>query len=156
MQTGALVGFMSKRVLGQYELVLPSSEGETDSIFFVGPNILALERAHQFNPAEFRAWIALHECAHRAQFLGVPWMKDYFLGLVSYSLYLWHFVVLQQADLIFGEAYTGMQGLPKFLVSLALVVLVSTVSYYVFERPFFRLGARSKPSGQAPDSKTDP
>ncbi len=83
MQTGALVGFMSKRVLGQYELVLPSSEGETDSIFFVGPNILALERAHQFKPSEFRAWIALHECAHRAQFLGVPWMKEYFLGLVN-------------------------------------------------------------------------
>ena len=83
VQTGALVGFMSKRVLGQYELVLPSAEGAADSIFFVGPNILAIERGHQFKPSEFRAWIALHECAHRAQFLGVPWMKEYFLGLVS-------------------------------------------------------------------------
>jgi coenzyme F420 biosynthesis associated uncharacterized protein len=83
VQTGALVGFMSKRVLGQYELVLPSSGRETDSIFFVGPNILALERQHQFNPSEFRTWIALHECAHRAQFLGVPWMRGYFLGLVK-------------------------------------------------------------------------
>ena len=83
VQTGALVGFMSKRVLGQYELVLPSSGKETDSIFFVGPNILALERQYQFKPSEFRTWIALHECAHRAQFLGVPWMRGYFLGLVK-------------------------------------------------------------------------
>lgn len=72
----------------------------------------------------------------------------YFLGLISYSLYLWHFVVLQQADLIFGEAYTGMQGLAKFLVSLLLVLLVSTLSYYLFERPFFRLGARRKTQPQ--------
>ncbi len=83
VQTGALVGFLSKRVLGQYELVLPSSGKEADSIFFVGPNILALERQHQFKPSEFRTWIALHECAHRAQFLGVPWMRGYFLGLVK-------------------------------------------------------------------------
>ena len=66
----------------------------------------------------------------------------YFLGLISYSLYLWHFVVLQQAGPLFGETFTGMQGFPKFLFSLSLVVLVSAVSYFVFERPFFRLGAR--------------
>lgn len=77
----------------------------------------------------------------------------YFLGLISYSLYLWHFVVLQQADVIFGEAYAAMQGLPKFLLSMSLVVLVSTLSYFVFERPFFRLGARRTPRNQAPESK---
>lgn len=69
----------------------------------------------------------------------------YFIGLISYSLYLWHFVVLQQAERVFGDAYTDMHGFPKFLVSLLLVVLVSTVSYFVFERPFFRLGSRRKP-----------
>ena len=68
----------------------------------------------------------------------------YFLGLISYSLYLWHFVVLQQADVVFGDAYTTLPGLPKFLFSLLLVVLVSAASYYLFERPFFRLGARRK------------
>jgi peptidoglycan/LPS O-acetylase OafA/YrhL len=78
----------------------------------------------------------------------------YFLGLISYSLYLWHFVVLQQAELVFGEAYAGMQGLPKFLLSMSLVVLVSTISYFVFERPFFRLGARRTKQGQAPETKT--
>jgi coenzyme F420 biosynthesis associated uncharacterized protein len=27
-------------------------------------------------------WIAIHEVTHRAQFVGVPWMRDYFLSLV--------------------------------------------------------------------------
>ena len=77
----------------------------------------------------------------------------YFLGLISYSLYLWHFVVLQQAEVVFGGAYTSMPGLPKFLVSLSLVVLVSALSYFIFERPFYRLGAGRKPHDQAPGPK---
>lgn len=81
-ETGALLGFLSRKVLGQYELVLPSDEGG-DTVYLVGPNILELERQHQFRPAEFRMWIALHECAHRLQFMAVPWMREYFLGLVT-------------------------------------------------------------------------
>lgn len=81
-ETGALLGFLSRRVLGQYELVLPTGEAG-DAVAFVGPNLLQLERIHQFNPSEFRMWVALHESAHRAQFVGVPWMRDYFLSLVE-------------------------------------------------------------------------
>lgn len=82
VETRAVLSLLARRVLGQYELVLPS--GETgDVVAYVGPNILQLERAHQFKPAEFRYWVALHELTHRAQFQGVPWMRDYFLGLVS-------------------------------------------------------------------------
>lgn len=80
-ETGVLLGLLSRRVLGQYELVLPGGDG--DVIAFVAPNVLALERAHQLRPAELRLWVALHECAHRVQFLGVPWMREHFLGLVT-------------------------------------------------------------------------
>ena len=81
-ETGALLGYLSRRVLGQYELVLPTG-ADADSVAFVGINVLALERARQFRPAEFRLWIALHEAAHRAQFVGVPWMRPYFRALVE-------------------------------------------------------------------------
>jgi coenzyme F420 biosynthesis associated uncharacterized protein len=81
-ETGALLGVMARRVLGQYELALPTKLNG-DTIYLVGPNILAIERAHQFRPSEFRFWVALHECTHRLQFLGVPWMRDYFLDLVQ-------------------------------------------------------------------------
>ena len=70
-ETGALLGVLSRRVLGQYELVLPTDDSEGDVIFLVGPNVLAMERAHQFIPDEFRFWLMLHECAHRAQFTAV-------------------------------------------------------------------------------------
>ena len=67
-ETGALLGVMARRVLGQYELALPTKLNG-DTIYLVGPNILAIERAHQFRPSEFRFWVALHECTHRLQFL---------------------------------------------------------------------------------------
>lgn len=83
-ELGAMLGFLSKRVLGQYELVIPTADGGNgDSVFFVGANVLSMERQHEFRPSHFRFWVALHECAHRAQFTGVPWMRDYFLSLVD-------------------------------------------------------------------------
>lgn len=77
----AVLALISRRVLGQYELVLPTGE-DADVVTFVGPNILQLERTHQFRPAEFRFWVALHELTHRAQFQGISWLRPYFLGLV--------------------------------------------------------------------------
>ncbi len=44
---------------------------------------MQMERTHQFRPSEFRFWVALHELTHRAQFQGVPWLRDYFFGLVT-------------------------------------------------------------------------
>ena len=83
-EMGALLGFMARRVLGQYELVLPTDEQNNgDTVYLVGENVLNMERTHQFRPVEFRFWLALHECTHRLQFVGIPWMKDYFLGLVQ-------------------------------------------------------------------------
>lgn len=81
-ETSALLGVMSRRVLGQYELVLPTGE-DGDSVVYVGANLLKMERIHQFRPADFRFWVALHELTHRAQFVGIPWMKGYFRGLVE-------------------------------------------------------------------------
>lgn len=80
-ETGALLGFLARRVLGQYELVLPTG-GDADTIAFVGANVLQMERNHQFRPDEFRLWLGLHESAHRAQFVGVPWMRDHFMSLI--------------------------------------------------------------------------
>ncbi|GMQ92691.1 MAG: zinc-dependent metalloprotease [Acidimicrobiia bacterium] len=83
-ELGAVLGFMSKRVLGQYELVLPTGDDDKgDTVLFVGANIMSMERQFEFRPSSFRFWVALHECAHRAQFTGVPWMRGYFLSLVE-------------------------------------------------------------------------
>ena len=84
-QVGALLGFMSTRVLGQYDLLVLEDENpeQQDLVYYVGPNILALEKKYSFPPREFRLWLALHEVTHRAQFTGVPWLRAHYLGLVE-------------------------------------------------------------------------
>jgi coenzyme F420 biosynthesis associated uncharacterized protein len=105
-ETGAILGFLSRRVLGQYELVLPTGD-DGDSIAFVGSNILAMERTHQLRPSEFRMWIALHEAAHRAQFLGVPWMREHFLSLVERMVSAAQPSKLGRARMLFDRAVTA-------------------------------------------------
>lgn len=84
-QVGGLLGWMSGRVIGQYDLLIIEDEkpDEQDWVYYVGPNVLALERKYGFPPREFRLWIAIHECTHRAQFTAVPWLRPYFLSLVN-------------------------------------------------------------------------
>ena len=79
---------MSSRVLGQYDLLIIEDENpeDQDIVYYVGPNVMALERKHGFPPDEFRLWLALHEVTHRAQFTGVPWLREHFLGLVGETL----------------------------------------------------------------------
>jgi coenzyme F420 biosynthesis associated uncharacterized protein len=87
-QVGLVLGWMSTRVLGQYDQLLIEDEQpeEQDIVYYVGPNVLSIERRYGFPPREFRLWLALHEVTHRAQFTGVPWMRDHFLALVGRTL----------------------------------------------------------------------
>ena len=87
-QIGLLLGWMSTRVLGQYDQLLIEDESpeEQDMVYYVGPNIRAVERRFGFPPREFRLWLALHEVTHRAQFTGVPWMREHFLSLLDHTL----------------------------------------------------------------------
>ncbi len=89
-EIGTLLGWMSKRVLGQYDLLVADPEGAAagDTVFVVGPNLLSLEKRFGFPPREFRLWLCLHEVTHRAQFTGVPFMRDHYLSLIEQSLQL--------------------------------------------------------------------
>lgn len=78
-QMGVVLGFLSQKVLGQYDVV----EAHHDEIWFVGPNVVLTERRFGFVPRDFRLWVAVHELTHRAQFEGNPWMRDHFLGSVA-------------------------------------------------------------------------
>jgi coenzyme F420 biosynthesis associated uncharacterized protein len=88
VEVGALLGWMATRVLGQYDLLIIEDEDpeDQDIVYYVGPNVLALEKRFGFPPREFRLWLALHEVTHRAQFTGVPWLRPHFLSLVNQTL----------------------------------------------------------------------
>src|SRR5437588_6715257 len=87
-EVGGLLGWMATRVLGQYDLLIAEHDDPEaqDLVYYVGPNVLSIEKRFGFPPREFRLWLALHEVTHRAQFTGVPWMREHFLSLVDASL----------------------------------------------------------------------
>jgi coenzyme F420 biosynthesis associated uncharacterized protein len=89
-ELGVLLGWFAQRVLGQYDLLVPDDRADGDpvgdAVYYVGPNVLGLEKRFAFRPRDFRLWVAIHEVTHRAQFCGVPWMRDYFLGLVEQAM----------------------------------------------------------------------
>ncbi|MFN0092856.1 MAG: zinc-dependent metalloprotease [Acidimicrobiales bacterium] len=88
LEVGALLGWMSLRVLGQYDVLIIEDERpeDQDLVYYVGPNVLSLEKRYAFPPREFRLWLAVHECTHRAQFTGVPWLRHHFLDLVQRTI----------------------------------------------------------------------
>ncbi|MGH9063414.1 MAG: zinc-dependent metalloprotease [Acidimicrobiales bacterium] len=87
-QMGTILGWMSTRVLGQYDLLLVEDDRpeDQDIVYYVGPNVIGLEKRFAFPPRQFRLWLALHEVTHRAQFTGIPWMAGHFKSLVADGL----------------------------------------------------------------------
>lgn len=81
-QVGGLLGYLGRKVLGQYDLFGQPGEDE-DVLYFVLPNVVELERRYSFPPRDFRLWLALHEVTHRVQFGGVPWLRGYVQGEVD-------------------------------------------------------------------------
>ena len=84
-EIGVMLGWMSTRVLGQYDLLVIEDEKpeEQDIVYYVAPNVVSLENRYAFDAGQFRLWLALHEVTHRAQFTGVDWMRSHFIGLVE-------------------------------------------------------------------------
>jgi coenzyme F420 biosynthesis associated uncharacterized protein len=89
-QVGLLLGFLSTRVLGQYDtgpLVSgkgsPKKPGEPGEIFFLDGNIVSAAGRLRVPVDGLRLWIVLHETTHALQFEGHPWLRDYLTGLVE-------------------------------------------------------------------------
>jgi len=85
-EVGMMLGWMSGRVLGQYDLLFSDDVQNPGAVYLVGPNLIGLEHKFGFDPEQFRLWVTLHELTHRAQFTGVPWMREYFMDHVHRTL----------------------------------------------------------------------
>ena len=80
-QIGLLLGYVSKKVLGQYDVFLPPDD--EGLLYFVGPNIIEAEQTFNLVPRDFRLWIAIHEVTHRVQFGSAPWLRGHLSGMVD-------------------------------------------------------------------------
>ena len=80
-EVGALFGYMSRHVLGQYELMLLDSTAPA-RLLFVAPNLDEARSNLNADASELLRWVALHETTHALQFEGVPWLHEHLSGLV--------------------------------------------------------------------------
>ena len=83
-ELGLLLGYLARRVLGQYDLALlgrePVSAGK---LYYVEPNIRVVEQTLNLPRDEFRMWLALHESTHAFEFEAHPWVRLYFNELLE-------------------------------------------------------------------------
>ncbi|SDH22888.1 putative hydrolase/uncharacterized protein, coenzyme F420 biosynthesis associated [Lentzea fradiae] len=82
VQAGVVMAFLSSRVLGQYDPFSPQDQ-LAGRLLLVAPNIVGAQQALDVPADDFRMWVCLHECTHRLQFTGVPWLRGYFSDQVT-------------------------------------------------------------------------
>lgn len=82
-ELGALMSFMSSKVLGQFDPFWTGPNGEAGRLLLVAPNIVQVERQLEVDPHDFRLWVCLHEETHRVQFTAVDWMSGHLKALME-------------------------------------------------------------------------
>jgi coenzyme F420 biosynthesis associated uncharacterized protein len=82
-EVGALMSFMSSKVLGQFDPFWDGPQGEGGRLLLVAPNIVEVERKLDVDPHDFRLWVCLHEETHRVQFTAVDWMRGHLTSLID-------------------------------------------------------------------------
>ena len=81
-EAGAVVGYASKRVLGQYQVSLRADAGDP-RMLLVGANLSEAAAKLEVKPEPFLLWVLVHEQTHSIQFGSVPWLREHLAGLVS-------------------------------------------------------------------------
>ncbi|WP_411734529.1 zinc-dependent metalloprotease [Paeniglutamicibacter sp.] len=86
MEMGAILAFMSSKVLGQYDPfagLLRADLPAGGRLMLVAPNIVAIERELKVDTDDFRLWVTLHEQTHRVQFAAAPWLREHLQSKIA-------------------------------------------------------------------------
>jgi coenzyme F420 biosynthesis associated uncharacterized protein len=81
-EVGLAVGYLSQRVIGQYDLAL-IGPARAPRLLFVGPNLSAARARLGVDRDLFLRWIALHETTHAVHFASVPWLREHIGGIAE-------------------------------------------------------------------------
>jgi coenzyme F420 biosynthesis associated uncharacterized protein len=84
---GEMFGFMSSRVLGQYDPVLmlapAAGESRSTALYLVHSNVSAFQKRSGVSDENLRRWLVLHEVTHAWQFESHPWLRGYITELME-------------------------------------------------------------------------
>src|SRR5262245_55025110 len=81
-EIGLAVGYLSQRVIGQYDVAL-IGPARAPRLLFVGPNLSAAQARLDVDRDLFMRWIALHETTHAVHFSSVPWLREHIGGIAE-------------------------------------------------------------------------
>lgn len=81
-EVGLAVGYLSQRVIGQYDVAL-IGPARAPRLLFVGPNLSAARARLGVDRDLFLRWIALHETTHAVHFSSVPWLREHIGGIAE-------------------------------------------------------------------------
>ncbi len=81
-EIGLAVGYLSQRVIGQYDVAL-IGPARAPRLLFVGPNLSAARARLGVDRDLFLRWIALHETTHAVHFASVPWLREHIGGIAE-------------------------------------------------------------------------
>ena len=80
-ECGLVMGYVSQRVLGQYDVSLLGGDAPP-RLLFVAPNLRKAVRELEVDPYPFQRWISAHELTHVFQFQGVPWLREHLSEMI--------------------------------------------------------------------------
>ena len=80
MQAGTMVGFMSQRVLGQFDTGLPALDH--NEVYLIIPNIEDFATHNDLDPQQVRMWAVGHAVVYRA-LLSLEWIRRHITDVVT-------------------------------------------------------------------------
>jgi coenzyme F420 biosynthesis associated uncharacterized protein len=85
VEAGVLLGFLSSRILGQFDPFYDGMNERTQQqasgrLLLVAPNIMGLQQSLDLPAQDVSLWVCLHEETHRVQFTAVDWLRKHLLA----------------------------------------------------------------------------
>ncbi|MGE5746128.1 MAG: zinc-dependent metalloprotease [Solirubrobacterales bacterium] len=121
-EIGLALGYLSQRVIGQYDVAL-IGPARAPRLLFVGPNLSSARARLDVDRDLFLRWIALHETTHAVHFASVPWLREH-IGAIAEELFEKAAVEVKPGELLGKLARTNPRELVRSATNGELATLL--------------------------------
>src|SRR3954447_6196128 len=121
-EVGLAVGYLSQRVIGQYDIAL-IGPARAPRLLFVGPNLSSARARLEVDRDLFLRWVALHETTHAVHFASVPWLREH-IGEIAEELFEKAAIEVKPGELLGKLARTNPRELIRSATNGELATLL--------------------------------